>query len=208
MAEPLLAPAAQAVDFDPFAGPAIAHLSALTASQAEIWLAGQLGGADASRAYNESVSLRLQGALNEEALRAALQALGQRHEALRTTVSADGRVLCVLAERPITLACLDFSAEPPEAQEAAVARHAAEHADYVFDLLAGPVWRASLLTLGPGRFHFTLTAHHIICDGWSLGVLLQDLGQLYSAAVRGEAAALPPAVPFRAYADQEALAQD
>ena len=208
MNKTLPTPTPQAVDFDPFAGPAISHLSALTASQAEIWLAGQLGGPDASRAYNESVSLRLQGELNEEALRTALQALAQRHEALRATVSADGRLLCVLAEAPVALACLDLSGELPEAQEEAVARHAAEHAHHVFDLLAGPVWRASLLTLSPERFHFTLTAHHIICDGWSLGILLQDLGQLYSAAVRGEAAALPPAVPFSAYADQEALAQD
>lgn len=200
----------QAVDFDPFASPEITHLIPLTASQAEIWLACQLGGDDASRAYNESVSLRLRGALNADALRTALRQLSERHEMLRATCSADGKFLCVLTELPVELSLHDLSAEAdPEKSLAppALARHAAQQAQHVFDMMQGPLWQTSLLKLSKDEFHFTLTAHHLICDGWSLGLLLQDLGQLYSAAARGVPAALPPATAFSEYADKEALFQ-
>ena len=210
MTAAVLEPATQPVDFDPFGGAEIALLVPLTASQSEIWLACQLGGDDASRAYNESVSLRLCGALDEAALRTALGQLSQRHEALRATCSTDGAVLCVLAELPVELAYADLrpaATEPPADWQPTLDHYAAQEAGHVFDLVRGPLWRAGLLRLGAEEFHFTLTAHHIICDGWSLGILLQDLSQLYSAAVGGRAAALPAAVPFSEYAGQEAAYQ-
>ena len=206
----VLPPASQSVDFDPFAGAEIALLVPLTASQSEIWLACQLGGDDASRAYNESVSLRLRGAVNVAALRTALAQLAQRHEALRTTCSADGAVLCVLAALPVELAYADLAPAPaaPVADwQPTLDHYAAQEAAHVFDLVAGPLWRAGLLRLGAAEFHFTFTAHHLICDGWSLGVVLQDLSQLYSAAVAGRVAALPAAVPFSEYAEREAIFQ-
>ncbi|TDN37316.1 non-ribosomal peptide synthetase [Hymenobacter sp. UV11] len=207
MAVAVLSPPAQVVDFDPFAQSEIALLVPLTASQAEIWLACQLGGDDASRAYNESVSLHLRGALEIAALRGALTALTQRHEALRATCSADGTVLCIAEELAVDLAYIDLAAaaEPGDYWHTeALSYYAAQQARHVFDLVQGPLWQASLLKLADGEFHFTLTAHHIICDGWSLGMLLQDLGQLYSAAVGGRASGLPAATPFSQYAEQEA----
>ena len=206
MAVAVLPPPAQVVDFNPFAQAEIALLVPLTASQAEIWLACQLGGDDASRAYNESVSLRLRGAVSAPALRAALAALVRRHEALRATCSPDGAVLCVAADLPAELTYLDV-ATTTEAGRNAVSQHAAQQAQHVFDLARGPLWLASLLKLADGEFHFTFTAHHLICDGWSLGLLLQDLGQLYSAAVGGRDAGLPATTPFSEYAEQEATFQ-
>ncbi|AMR28563.1 hypothetical protein A0257_16655 [Hymenobacter psoromatis] len=206
MAATVLSPPVQAVDFDPFAQAEIALLVPLTASQAEIWLACQLGGDDASRAYNESVSLRLRGALEVAALRAALAALPQRHEALRATCNADGAVLCVAKELAVDLAHVDLAATAKPGTDwraRALSYYAAQQAQHVFDLVRGPLWQASLLKLADGEFHFTLTAHHIICDGWSLGVLLQDLGQLYSAAVGGREPGMPAATPFSQYAEQE-----
>ena len=200
-----LLPASQSVNFDPFASAEIALLVPLTAAQSEIWLACQLGGDDASRAYNESVSLRLSGAVDVAALRTALEQLTQRHEALRSTCSADGAVLCVLAELPVTLAYADLT--PAADWQPTLDHYAAQEAKHVFDLVQGPLWRASLLRLGAEAFHFTLTAHHLICDGWSLGLVLQDLSQLYSAAVAGRAPVLPAAVPFSEYAEQEAVFQ-
>ncbi|HEX8503998.1 MAG TPA: amino acid adenylation domain-containing protein [Hymenobacter sp.] len=203
------APAVQAVDFNPFAGAELTHLVPLTASQAEIWLACQLGGNDASRAYNESVSLHLRGAvLDAAALRTALSALAERHEALRATCSADGTVLCVAGELLPELSCHDVAALQAAAQAEAMAAHAQAQAQHVFDLQAGPLWYASVLKLADHEFHLTLTAHHLICDGWSLGLLLQDLSRLYSAAVWGVPAELAPAVPFAEYADAEALLQN
>ncbi len=210
MAVAVLSPPTQVVDFDPFAQSEIALLVPLTASQAEIWLACQLGGDDASRAYNESVSLHLRGTLAVAAMRAALAALARRHEALRATCSADGAVLCIAQELAVDLPYVDLSAaaEPGNYWHAeALSYYAARQARHVFDLVQGPLWQASLLKLAEDEFHFTLTAHHIICDGWSLGMLLQDLGQLYSAAVGGREPALPAATPFSEYAEQEAAFQ-
>ena len=218
---PLLAPvpaaqaAAPAPAFDPFAGPEITHVVPLTPAQAEIWLACQLGGADASRAYNESVALRLRGgAVQADALRAALAALARRHEALRATCSPDGTVLCILAEPTAELHYQDLTADAEGGAPGAgtladaLARHAAAQAQHVFDLAAGPLWQVSLLKLGAAESQLTLTAHHLVCDGWSLGLLLQELSRLYSAAVRGAAADLPPAVAFGEYARREALFRD
>jgi hypothetical protein len=91
------------VEFDPFAGPELLRVVPITESQAEIWAACLLGGDDASRAYNESVTLCLAGPLDQAALRRALQMLVQRHEALRSAFSADGKYCCVFKELPIVL---------------------------------------------------------------------------------------------------------
>ena len=200
-----LSPNSKSVDFEPFAGSELTSLVPLSASQAELWLACQLGGDDARRAYNESVSLRLRGPLQVPTLRAALAALTHRHEALRASCSADGRLLCVQAELPVELAYHDLSAqaEPDNWQAQALATYAGQQARHVFDLVQGPLWQASLLQLGVDEYHFTFTAHHLICDGWSLGVLLHDLGQLYGQAL-GTSPPLPPAAPFSAYVAREA----
>src|ERR1700730_16254657 len=98
-----LDPAApNAIDFDPFAGPAIALTVPTTASQREIWAATRLG-AEASCAFNESNSLHLVGSLDLEALDDALDDLVQRHQALRTTFSPDGISLLVAAELRLDL---------------------------------------------------------------------------------------------------------
>lgn len=179
------ASAVQAVDFNPFAGAELTHLVPLTASQAEIWLACQLGGHDASRAYNESVSLRLRGAvLDIDALRTALQALAERHEALRATCSADGTVLCIASELTPELSWANVAAPEPTAQAEAQAAHVEAQSQHVFDLQAGPLWYVSVLKLADEEYRLTLTAHHLICDGWSLGMLLQDLSRLYSSTLR------------------------
>lgn len=186
------APPLLTVDYDPFAGPELAGAVPITESQAEIWLACQFGGADANRAYNESVSLRFTGQLDIEALQRAWTSLVRRHEALRSTFSPDGRYLCILADLTIPLVVVDYS-QQPEAAATAVAHQTETDAHHLFDLQHGPLIKATLLTLAETAHHFTLTAHHIVCDGWSTGILLQDLGQYYSAYTRGLSLSLPPA---------------
>jgi len=186
--------------FDPFAGPAISHLVPLTEAQAEIWAACQLGGDDANRAYNESVTVRLLGPLHRPALEQALAALPRRHEALRLAFGADGRCGYVVEEMALGLTYQDYTASPDPAGRAAA--YLRQQAEQPFDLLRGPLLRAGLLQLGPDEHHLVLTTHHLVCDGWSIGILLQELGALYSAARRGAAAQLPAAVPFGEYADK------
>jgi amino acid adenylation domain-containing protein len=193
------------VEFDPFAGPELLRLVPITESQAEIWAACLLGGDDASRAYNESVTLRLAGPLDRAALQRALQTLLQRHEALRSAFSADGKYSCVFRELPVELDYQNITTLGSAAQQAAVAAHVAHDAQYIFDLLHGPLLKATLFGLAAEAHQLVLTAHHIVCDGWSMGIMLQELGALYSAYYQGVQPALPNATQFGQYADEQLL---
>ncbi|MGI4886524.1 MAG: non-ribosomal peptide synthetase [Janthinobacterium lividum] len=190
--------------FDPFAGPEIVRLAPLTEPQAEIWAACLLGSDDANRAYNEAVALRLAGPLDRAALQRALDALVAQHEALRATFSADGRHLCILAPEPLPLTCHDLTPQTPAEQRQWLAAHARQEAQHVFSLTQGPLLRASLAALSATDHCLTLTAHHIVCDGWSIGVMLQDLGQLYSAYAQQMLPFLPAPPAFGSYADDQA----
>ncbi|WP_199101142.1 condensation domain-containing protein, partial [Dyella sp. ASV21] len=105
---PLVNATPVAVDYDPFAGSTLAHVVPATAPQREVWLASTLEPA-ASLAYNESISLRLQGELDVAALQAALQQLVDRHEALRATFSRDGEELCIAAQQALVCEVRDLS---------------------------------------------------------------------------------------------------
>ena len=168
-----------AVDYDPFAGEALARVVPTTEPQREIWLAAKLE-CEASLAYNESVSLRLSGALDTGALQRALQILLDRHEALRATFSADGKELYI-AER-MDLACdiRDLTGGDPATRDAAVTATLQRVVVTPFDLEHGPLARAELLRLAADEHLLVFTAHHIVCDGWSFGVIVRDLAAIYT----------------------------
>jgi amino acid adenylation domain-containing protein len=188
-----------AVDFDPFAGPAIVRLAPSTEPQREIWTTCQFGD-DANRSFNESVSLRLHGPLNHLALEQAWQALTRRHEALHAAFSADGKQICIFDELPVALQYDDYSTKNVEEREQAVAEYVKHDAFFLFDLLNGPLVKAGLIKLADNEHHFTLTGHHIVCDGWSLGILLQELSVFYSAYAQHITLNLPPAPLYSEYA--------
>ncbi|MCE7071044.1 amino acid adenylation domain-containing protein [Dyadobacter sp. CY327] len=191
------------VEFDPFAGPEIEIMVPATESQLEIWLACAFGGDDANRSYNESVSLRFQGALDCTYLEKALNSLTRHHEALRSTFSEDGKTMCIFRDFPINLDCKDISAEMASTQEKILAEVIQQEAMYVFDLAAGPLFKPSLIKLSESEFQLILTAHHIICDGWSMGIIMQDLSAFYSAHVKHSNSVVQPSVPFRKYAKEQ-----
>ncbi len=187
-------------DFDPFAGPAIVASIPTTAAQREIWAATCMGD-EASLAFNEAVTVTLRGALDAGALRAAVRELVARHEALRATVAADGLTLAVLeppAEVPV--ARHDWSALPgaerDAARQALLARVVAEP----FDLVRGPLARFDLARLAADDHLLVVAAHHVVCDGWSFGVVATELAALYTAARRGEPARLAEAPRLADYA--------
>ncbi|MBZ4377531.1 non-ribosomal peptide synthetase, partial [Corallococcus sp. AS-1-6] len=168
-------------------------------AQERLWLLAQLDAE--SSAYHVPLALRLSGALKEEALRLALEGLVHRHEALRTVFAPgeDGPLQQVLSASPLPLTTLSVEALPQEAREAEALRLARQEAQRPFDLAKGPLVRALLVRLGPDDAVLLLVLHHIVTDGWSMGVLVRELGALYAAHVSGQPPALPP-LPVQ-YAD-------
>ena len=184
------------IDFDPFAAGELQRTAPATEEQEEIWTAIQAGGQDASLAYNQSISLRLRGPLDRAALELAVERLVARHEALRATFTADGTTLCVGVKRPVPVELRDLSLQPllPREESLLAARY--EEVTTPFDLERGPVVRFRLLRLDPLEHELIVTAHHLVCDGWSLGIIASELAALYSEGSEGIPADLPDPVQF------------
>ena len=190
--------AATAVDYDPFAGDEILRSVPSTESQRELWLGDQLG-SDSSLAFNESVEIRFAGALDAAAMRAALEGLVARHEALRATFSADGLTTNIAATVPLEVPFVDLAGTEPRSRAARLEAVRASQVERPFDLERGPLFRAEIVRLEEREHVVFLTSHHIVCDGWSAGVLVSDLAALYAAA-GGAPRALAAADRFSDYA--------
>ncbi|MBV9110592.1 MAG: amino acid adenylation domain-containing protein, partial [Gemmatimonadetes bacterium] len=171
----------------------------LSYAQARLWVLDRMD--PGSAAYDMPHPLRIRGALDVAALRAALDALVARHETLRTTFAEreDGPVQVIHPPAPLPLPVADLSDLSDEAREGEVRRRVDEDANTGFDLVAGPLVRASLLRLSAEENVLLLCMHHAVSDGWSMGVFARELGALYAAAREERDAALPP-LPVQ-YAD-------
>jgi amino acid adenylation domain-containing protein len=171
-------------------------------SQERLWFLDQLG--EAGAAYNLPAGLRLRGALSVPALAAALGEIVRRHEALRTTFTPapgdDARVLQVVApDLLLPLPVIDLAEIPGTQRSAEAARLATAAAREPFDLTRGPLLRTVLLRLGADEHLLVLLMHHIVSDGWSLGIFLRELARLYEAFAAGRPS--PLAAPAVHYAD-------
>lgn len=196
--------------FGTAAGPAAAASPAapqtgipLTESQTEIWLSAQMGD-DASCAFNESVTLRLNGQLDEKALREALSQVIARHDALRATFSRTGEEMRIHPPAAVELQTIDLSADGAENGEQALEAMIGTEARTPLDLVNGPTVRYRLARLAPQRHALIVTAHHIICDGWSFNVIVNELAEIYTALHRGTVASLQAPLAFSAYARAQA----
>jgi len=160
-------------------------------SQEQLWFIDQLE--PGSAVYNVPLALRLKGELDLPRLTESLNRVIARHDALRTVFVAEQGVpvQVVLPELKLALAVTDVSHQPDPA--AAAQRQMLQSAGRPFDLRRGPLVRAELFTLAAGDQILLLTIHHIVFDGWSIDVLLQDLAAAYAGQP------LPP--PAWQYAD-------
>ena len=157
-------------------------------AQNRLWLLWQLE--PQSAAYNIPAGLHLRGELDVVALEAAFQALVARHESLRTVFSEEhGQARQrILAQQPFSLHRLDLEGQAP----AQVAACREEEAQQPFDLGQGPLLRVTLARLDDDEHQLWVTLHHIVADGWSLNILLDEFARLYAAHCQGHAADLAP----------------
>ncbi len=171
----------------------------LSFAQEQLWLLDQL--APGMAAYNIPKAFRLYGPLDVTSLTQSLQEIIRRHEALRTTFTAeDGRPLQIIASTlPLTLSTVDLRGLPAAEREAKAQRLAIEEAQQPFNLQRGPLLRVTILQLGEQDHILLLTMHHIVSDGWSMGVLFRELAALYKAFSSGHPSPLPE-LPIQ-YAD-------
>jgi amino acid adenylation domain-containing protein len=175
----------------------------LSPAQQRLWLVDRLSGKGA--AYNITAALRLRGALDADVLRATLDAIVARHEVLRTTYPQDDEgepVACVQLPGPLAVPLHDLTGLAPAQQEAGVQAAQDAHARTVFDLAAGPLLAATVLRTAPETHLLLLCVHHIVFDGWSESIFVQDFMAIYAALRERRHASLPPLrVQYADYAD-------
>lgn len=192
-------PTFKPVDFDPFAGPAIARTAPSTEAQREVWVASQMS-TEASCAYIESVSLELDGPLDRALMERTIQQLVERHEGLRSTISADGMRVIVQEAMDVPFAYVDLSASDEATRQRELKVLADRDMSAPFDLLHGPLFRVHLIKTGADKHLLRLSGHHVIVDGWSLGIIMADVSRLYTALQQGTEPKLPQVFGFSEYA--------
>ncbi len=168
-------------------------------SQQRLWLFEQL--VPGSPAYNIPSTINFKGTLDIEALERSLNEIVRRHETLRTTfATVNSQPVQVIALKlSLPLPVVDLVRYPEAERRAEARRLSREEAQRPFDLIHGPLLRATLLRLEEKKHLLLLTMHHIISDGWSVGVLKRELRIIYKAYSTGELSPLPD-LPIQ-YAD-------
>lgn len=189
------------IQFNPFS-PEIERVIHTTNSQQEIWTDCIFGGSDANRAYNLSISLNFNGNLIIKTFEKAVKTLINRHEALRSGFSPDGRFMCIYSDYNIEISRNDFSDLSRVEKESSINKHIKEQVSELFDLVNGPLFRVNLLKTADFETIATLTIHHIVGDGLSIDIILEELGELYSAYFENREAKLPAPEKFSDYAER------
>ena len=192
-------PVLRPVDFDPFATAATREVRLpLTESQSEMWTAAAMS-REANCSYNQCFAFTFQGPLRVDSLRAALGQVVARHDALRAVIAPDGADQTLRPPFSVELLLTDMSNLDSDAREREWERLLQQECETPFDLAEGPLIRAFAVRESAEQHRFVLTAHHIVCDGWSSAVLFSDLGQLYAADRVGIPAQLGPAASYEEY---------
>jgi len=177
---------------------------AVSSSQRRLWVLSKFEGA--SEAYNIPQVVRLEGSLNEQAFSKAYQTLLTRHEVLRTIFTEDGegnprqRILPVTHQH-FTIQQEDYSHQTKEEREASIKEYLSEEVSKGFSLAEGSLIRCTLLKETENSYIWVLVMHHIVSDGWSMGVLHREWSELYNAELENRAANLQPlSIQYKDYA--------
>jgi amino acid adenylation domain-containing protein len=188
----------QKVTYNPFETGPLSKAVPSTAAQREIW-ASIVMDANATLCYNESLAIDFDGALNSNALNIAFQHLLIKHDALRSVLSSDGKTFFVKEFTPDNINYLDFTNKTTQDLDALKEFEV----QFKYDLIKGPCYRATLVKIAPQKFTFLFSAHHIVCDGWSFAILLQELSEFYDAAIKNKTPRISGAHQFTDFAVDE-----
>jgi amino acid adenylation domain-containing protein len=192
-------PVLRPVDFDPFATVATREVRLpLTEPQSEMWTAAAMS-REANCSYNQCFAFTFQGPLRVESLRAALDQVVARHDALRAVIASDGAGQTLRPPFSVEMPLTDMSNLGSDARDREWGRLLQQECETPFDLAEGPLVRAFAVRESAEQHRFVLTAHHIVCDGWSSAVLFSDLGLLYAANCFGIPAQLGAAASYEEY---------
>ena len=163
----------------------------LSFAQQRLWFLEQLE--PGLVAYNLGGAVRLQGPLDIACLEKALRTIVARHESLRTTFRTEGDhpVQIVSEANTFHLPMIDLTGLPAEQREEEALRLASIEGQRPFDLVRGPLFRTALYRLGPEHHILMLSMHHIVTDGWSIGVFVRELGAVYDDIREGREPSLP-----------------
>ena len=174
-------------------------VSPLSFAQQRLWFLNQL--APDNPFYNVPTAIRLNGHLDRAALEQSFNEIIRRHEALRTTFAeVDGQPVQIVSPSwSLSFPVMDLQAVPVHDRDAIAQQLVTEESQRPFSLSTAPLLRMMLLQLAETEHILVLTLHHIVADGWSLGVLIRELSTLYTALVQGQTAFLPE-LPIQ-YAD-------
>ncbi|HOM90804.1 MAG TPA: condensation domain-containing protein, partial [Bacteroidia bacterium] len=191
------------VDFNPFEEVIPDNIFTTSEEQREIWTSVQIGGDSASLAYNESVTLYLKGLCNHQQLSEACKSVVERHQALRSTFSSSGETFQVHEHVNIEIPFVDLTDLSPTDKDARILHFSQREVSIPFDLMNGPVIRFAIFKISNADTALVITAHHIVCDGWSIGIIMQDISKFYSAFVNNTQPDLEPVVPFSNYVKRQ-----
>ena len=163
----------------------------LSPAQERMWLADRARPGNSS--YNASFRWRLDGQLDPDILERAFNEIVRRHEILRATFSCIDRdpFQLIASTAPLQIEIRDLRLLPAEQRESEMDRLSAEEALRSIDIDRGPVIRVGLLRMEDQRYILTLTIHHLVCDGWSIGLIMEELQKIYTAFAEGRQSPLP-----------------
>ena len=186
------------VEHDPFADGELTSAAPLSLALYELWLASRLS-PQSNLGFNEALELVLEGPVDAAAMERALRSLWRRHDGMRCRFDENGRFLLAAAGAELELRHRDLSGASPEEAERQLQALRQELVTEPFDLAGGPLFRPVLWREGPLRTRVFLAGHHAVLDGWSFGVVLAELDELYRSELEGRVPDLEPAPSFFDY---------
>ncbi len=165
--------------FDPFAGGELLRVSPTTAPQQEIFAAAKISD-EANTAFNEAISLRIDGPLDKDLLEKCFNILIERHEILRSTFSPAGDELCLHEPQNVTFEFEDIRHYDKQQKQRLIQNLERNIAISPMNLEEGPLFFVWLKQLENTIYELIIATHHLICDGWSFGIMLKEITELYN----------------------------